>query len=534
MGFSALTVCVFVFTFLVSAQARAQEISSAGSSAALSVNPNPSSSLSPSSNVTSDSNITLIQGISTPILSLDPFSIAGIDAYTVTGNIIEPLARSNPRTGQIKPVLAKAWALDPKNKTFRVKLRDNVRFHNGEELTAEDVRFTWQAYFDPKFKGQIWQGMWSEIESVKVIDKLTVDFKMKNWRYQTFETTLTSLRILPKSFYASADKKKFREHIVGTGPFRQKAFKVNRPLEIEPFENWWGTKKPKHSVLFKHVATVKSATELMAKGQLDFYPLGEAKAPDSKYLRSFESGLGSGLWIDLNMSLPLFQDSTTRKVLELCWDREKTNQKIFAGKMELALDIFSPRTDVHPLSPTKAENREAAIGLLESNQWQDKDQDGTVEKHNVKFDFTVLAKSAEQERWLTFFQNDLKECGVRVRLQRVADDEQWLKRLNEGRFEAFAGGGGLVNEPTSFSWSTKGPYNIQKFSDTEVDQWTEQLEHEFDLQKRRLILRKVIARIRLVKPFVSGLITRYEHFFVSPRLKPEPTAPTEAWSWKLN
>lgn len=511
MKTKAQMICVFALTFFVSAQARAQ------------------------------ANFTLIQGISTPILSLDPFSIAGIDAYTVTGNIIEPLARSNPRTGQMTPVLAKSWTLDAKNKTFRVKLRENVRFHNGEELSAEDVRFTWQAYFDPEFKGQIWQAMWSEIESVKVIDKLTVQFKMKNWRYQTFETTMTSLRILPKSFYASTDKEKFRENIVGTGPFKQKAFKVNRPLEIEPFENWWGTDKPKHSVLFKHVANVKLATELIAKGQLDFYALGESKAPDTKYLRSFESGLGAGLWINLNMSVPLFQDPTTRKVLELCWDRNKTNQKIFAGKMELALDIFSPRTDVHVTGSairggeaTIETKRDAAISLLKANQWLDKDQDGTVEKDNQKFDFTILAKSAEQERWLTFFQNDLKNCGVRVRLQRVADDEQWLKRLKEGRFEASASGGGLINEPTSLTWHSKGPYNHQKFSDAQVDQWTEQLENEFDLQKRRLILRKTIERIRLVKPFVPGLLTRYEHFFVSERLKPDPTKPTEAWSWKLN
>ncbi len=512
MKTKALRVCVFALTFFVSAPTRAQ---------------------SPSSKSTPEPNITIIQGISTPILSLDPFSIAGIDAYTVTGNIIEPLARSNPRNGQMTPVLAKSWTLDAKNKTFRVKLKENVRFHNGEDLTAEDVRFTWQAYFDPKFKGQIWQAMWSEIESVKVIDKLTVEFKMKNWRYQAFETTMTSLRILPKSFYASADKKKFRENIVGTGPFKQKVFNVNRPLEIEPFENWWGMDKPKHSVLFKHVATVKLATELMAKGQLDFYPLGESKATDTKYLLSFESGLGAGLWINLNMSLPLFQDPTNRKILELCWDRKKTNEKIFAGKMELALDIFSPRTDVHRTVPATKDG-EAAINLLKSNQWLDKDQDGTVEKDKLKFDFTILAKNAEQERWLTFFQNDLKECGVRVRLQRLADDEQWLKRLKEGRFEAYAGGGGLINEPTSLSWSTNGAYNNQKFSDTEVDQWTEQLEHEFDLQKRRLILRKAIERIRLVKPFVPGLITRYEHFFVSTRLTPDPTAPSEAWSWKLN
>src|SRR5690606_7447865 len=111
--------------------------------------------------------VRFIQGIHSPISSLDPFSIASVDAYSVTNNILEPLARSNPRNGEINPVLAESWTLNPKEKSIQVKLREGVTFHNGQKLTAEDVQFTFEAYFKPEYQAQVWQGMWSDIESVR-------------------------------------------------------------------------------------------------------------------------------------------------------------------------------------------------------------------------------------------------------------------------------------------------------------------------------------------------------------------------------
>ncbi len=478
---------------------------------------------------------TFTQGITQPLDSLNPFSVAGIDAFTVTGNILEALARSNPYTGEIEPVLAESWSLDPKNKTFRVKLRRGVVFHNGDPLTATDVKFTFDAYFDPKFKAQIWQGMWSEIESVHVIDPLTVDFKMKNWRYQTFETTLTSLRILPRSFYGDVALEKFRKNIVGTGPFKMKSFA--RYLELEPNPNWLGPLKPQHNLSIKVIASAALAGEMRKRGELDFYALEAGQSPDPNSATRLKTGLGSGLWIDLNLGNSLFRDSEVRRALQLLWRRKEMNQKIFGGQMQIMSDLFSPATDLRPRARpddrATADDPAAARTIFKNQKWSDSNKDGTLDKDGKKFEFTVLVKSNEQERWMSFFQADAKACGVRVHIVKVEDDDQWLKRLREGRFDAAAGGGGLINEPTSLVWHSGAPYNFQKFSDKRVDALTEALESEFNLERRRLILRQIIARIAELRPFVPGLFTEEESFLLSPRLKVDPKIPARAERWTL-
>jgi len=483
--------------------------------------------------------VTLIQGISTPVSSLDPFSVAGIDTYAVTGNVIEPLARSNPLNGEIVPVLAQSWTLDPKNKTFRVKLRDGVRFHNGQKLTAEDVRFTFDAYFKPEYRGQMWQSLWADIESVRVIDPLTAEFKMKRWRYQAMESVLTSLRILPKSFYHPADKDKFHGEIVGSGPFKFKRFKANRTLELQPFADWWGGAPPKHALLIKHVTSADLAAQLLSRKELDFYAVPAAQARAFKIkdfkLQHLSSGLGHGFWLDLNQRKSLFQSPNVRRALALVWRREDLNKKVFGGELNLALDVFSPSTDIYPPGLAQKDDLKKARELLAQEGWRDEDKDSVLENSSgQRLEFTVLVNSAEHERWVTLFQKDAALAGIKVHVSRVEEDAQWLKRLEEGKFEAFAGSGGLMNEPTRPGWHSSGPYNYGKFSHQEVDRLTEQLEGEFDLKKRRLILRKLIEIIREQQPQLPGLFSAGEFFLTSKRLHLDPQFPTRPWLWKVN
>lgn len=488
--------------------------------------------------VANSSATTVVQGIRIPITSLDPFSIDGIEAYSATNNILEPLARSNPLTGEIVPVLAESWSLNPGKRTFHVKLKKNVKFHNDQPLTASDVQFTFEAYFDPAYRAQMWQGMWSEIESVKATGPLTVEFKMKRWRYQTFETAMTSLRVLPKSFYHPADRNRFRDKIIGSGPFQVKTFTSHRQLTLEPFKKWWGGQIPKHDLLFKTVGSAELAKQLLLKKELDFYPLRAEKTPavraNSFHLRRVRSGLGHGFWLDLNAKLPIFQSAKVREVLQLIWHREELNRKVFSGKMELALDIFSPNTEIYPPGRAIIPDLTKAKQLLLSDGWQDKDKDSVLEKDGKPFEFNVLVNSADHERWATLFQRDAVRAGIKVTITRVEEDGHWLKRLQEGKFEAFAGGGGLLNEPTSLAWHTNGPYNYIKFSHAEVDRLTTELESEFDLKKRRLKLRKLIQIIREERPQIPGLMMKDEIYMTSVRLKVDSHHPARAWLWQVD
>jgi ABC-type transport system substrate-binding protein len=474
-----------------------------------------------------------VQGIRVPVASLDPFSTTGIEAFSATSNVIEPLFRLHPSTGELVPCLGLSYTLDPGQKTIRVKLRPDVHFQNGDLLTSADVQFTFEAYYKPEYQGAIWRGMWSEVERAKSLDPETVEFKLKQWRYPYFVSVLTSLRILPRSVYGKADKRKFRGEIVGTGPFRLKHFVSNRKLDLEPNPGWWGSPKPTFDLTIKAAGDAAFAAQMIQKGEMDFYLLEAGQTQSAMTPAKFKSGLGRGFWIDLNFRNKLFESKNVRKALLLLWNRKELNKKIFKGEMTLALDVFTPNLEAVPRGEPVRMDAKKARRLLEQEGWKDSDHDGVHDKNKEKLAFTILVANSAEERWVTLYQQDARKVGVKVEIERIGEDAQWIERLKSGNFDAFASDGALIDRPQQSSWSSGGVYNYSKYKNAEVDRLTEELDLEFNPEKRRLKTRKLIEIIRADVPQIPGLVTRYESILLSKRLHPNPENPSRAWLWTL-
>lgn len=475
----------------------------------------------------------LVQGIRTDISSLDPYSPVSIDSFEVTSNIIEPLFRLDPLTGALNPWLALDVKTFPNDKRFRVRLRPNVVFHNGEKFDAKDVQFTFESFGRKEYKAAIWQGMWPDIAIVKVIDDLTVEFTMKNWRYQSYESVLTSMRILPRDFYGNISKTKFQNQIIGTGPFELERFESNVSLRLRSNPNWWGKAKASFNLLVKRVPSEEMALQMFTKNELDFFKADKKTEKSATMDAVKTTALGSGFWLDLNLRNPLFQDAKIRKALLLLWQRADLNRQVFSDQMKLGLDIFSPNTDYYPPGTPEKYNLKEARRLLEQDGWHDADQDQILEKQIRKFQFTILVRTNEQERWATLYQRDAALAGIGVKIERIMEDAQWLKRLKDGKYEAYTGDGGLINEPTSLAWHSDSFYNFSKYKNDQVDDLTRQLEREFSAAKRRLIMRKLIAIIRKDQPQVPGLISPDDFYLTSKRLRIDPKQPARPWLWQL-
>jgi ABC-type transport system substrate-binding protein len=476
----------------------------------------------------------VVQGIRVPVASLDPFATTGIDAFSAMSNVIEPLFRIHPSTGELMPCLGLSYKLDSNKKTIRVKLRPHVHFQNGDPLTSEDVQFTFEAYYKPEYGGAIWQGMWSEVEGAKTIDPETVEFKLKEWRYPYFVSVLTSLRVLPRSAYGQVDKKKFQSEIVGTGAFKLKRFEPNRKLDLEPNDEWWGSPKPKFDLTIKAIDDATLAAQMVQKGEMDFYLLEAGQGKPAVTPTRFKSGLGRGFWIDLNFRKKLFESKNVRKALLLLWNREDLNRKVFKGEMMLALDVFTPNSEATPRGqPVRMDIKEARR-LLTQEGWKDSDHDGVLDKNREKFSFTILVANSAEERWVSLYQQNARKVGVKVEIERIGEDAQWIERLKSGNFDAFASDGALIDRPEKYSWASDGIYNYSKYKNAEVDRLTEEVDLEFNPEKRRLKTRKLIEIIRADVPQIPGLVTRYESILLSKRLHPNLENPTRAWLWKLH
>ena len=103
------------------------------------------------------------------------------DAYTnrVAGYVIETLLTKDIDTYEWKPALATDWSVSEDKKVFTFKLRKDVKWHDGSPFTAEDVKFSYDAIFDDKYKAISMRPYYEGIEKVEIIDSHTVKFYTK-------------------------------------------------------------------------------------------------------------------------------------------------------------------------------------------------------------------------------------------------------------------------------------------------------------------------------------------------------------------
>ena len=196
-------------------------------------------------------------------------------------HILEFLAYKDPnKEGEYIPGLAVSWKLSANRMQFDLQLRKGVRWHDGEEFSAEDVKFSFDMHFDTRYESTDWAPMFAAVKKVQVLNSHKVRVHFKKADFRGYQNVLGMMRIFPKHYYEKADRKQWSRTLVGTGPYKVHQFKKGRRLRLKFNKDWWGRRDPfwkdKNNfpeVVFRYVTEITAALELMNKGKLDFFSI---------------------------------------------------------------------------------------------------------------------------------------------------------------------------------------------------------------------------------------------------------------------
>src|SRR5262249_46559793 len=134
--------------------------------------------------------------------------------------------------------LAQSWSESPDGKTYEFKLRPNLKFHNGEPITSEDVKFSFERY-----RGAAAAAFKEHVAEVQIVDPLTVRFQLRAaWPdFMTFFGTTASAAgiVVPKNYITQVGDDGFRKHPIGAGPYRFVSHKPGIEIELEAFPGYW-------------------------------------------------------------------------------------------------------------------------------------------------------------------------------------------------------------------------------------------------------------------------------------------------------
>lgn len=212
---------------------------------------------------------TLRVGVGAMSANFNPCKDMGIQALRMIYNIHDRLMYQD-KDGTIKPQLAESWSWVD-DKTFELKLRQDVKFHNGDPFTAEDVKFT----FDLAISREIGTAMTQvvdSVESAEVVDDYTVRLHLK-WPDSIIDTRLGATRtayIIPGKYYQEAGGLDgFNAAPVGCGPFKVASVMQGEKIVLERFDDYYGEKPQVKTVEFIKYGEDATRMTALLNGEVD-------------------------------------------------------------------------------------------------------------------------------------------------------------------------------------------------------------------------------------------------------------------------
>ena len=255
-------------------------------------------------------------------------------------------AVAKPMPGQpFAPSLAESWTQSKDGLVYEFVLRKNVRFHNGEPVTAEDVKFSFERY-----RGTAAKLLHEKMAAVEAVEPLRVRFKLKKpWPdFMTFYATPATgaAWVVPKKYVEKVGEDGFKKAPIGAGPYKFVAFKPGVELVLEAYEGYW-RKAPNVKTLVLRVIP-DEATRLAAlkRGEVDIAysitgPLAEElKRTQGLTLKPTYMPFTSWLVpVDQWDPKSPWADRRVRQAANLAVDREAINQASYLGLSKVTANI---------------------------------------------------------------------------------------------------------------------------------------------------------------------------------------------------
>jgi peptide/nickel transport system substrate-binding protein len=399
--------------------------------------------------------------------------------------IHDALLRPYPGT-KMGPSLAESYRESPDGRTYEFKLRRGLKFHNGDPVTTEDVKFSFERY-----KGAGAKEFQARVQQVEIVDPLTVRFHLKEpWPdFLTFYgTTATAAGlVVPKKYVMQVGDEGFRKHPIGAGPYKFVAHQPGIEVVLEAFPGYWRRVPNVKKLVMKSVPDATTRAVMLKSGEVDIaVALDGTEAEEIKRdprLQIVSSRHASIFWIEFadqwDAKSP-WHDRRLRLAANHALDRKRINEAACLGfcppagvivprVMDFALQVEPPAYDV-----ARARKLLAEAGY----------PNGLDAGEFVPIPgFPTVADSV---------LNYLNAAGIRVKarpMERAAFYAAWREKKLRGIFMTAVGNGGNAASRVQEFMITSGSYAYGGYPD--IDDLFQQQARERDVKKREALLFKI-------------------------------------------
>lgn len=259
----------------------------------------------------------------------NPYQVPGRNICWLN-NIFQPLLFTDPRSRQPVPLLASGWQLAPDNLSIDITLRDDVTFHTGRKMTADDVKYSFEQARLPAFGSNV-------AFVANALNEITVQspthlklafasvqpslFDFLNWQVIVDRETDAGL--------------KDGSQVIGTGPFMLSEWKPGASFTFKRYENYWAVNNVKLDGI-EYIVTTDATAELAAlRSGRAHIAIGLNTTDTQSFASNLQYqlllGAGAVYMFGMNVTIPPFDNPAVRRAVAQAIDRERIKQQVFAS-----------------------------------------------------------------------------------------------------------------------------------------------------------------------------------------------------------
>lgn len=422
-------------------------------------------------------------GVATFVINADP---KNINYFASNGGNIDIqsailtndyLALYNPTTGKYEGRLLESFEMSEDGKVWTMKLRDNIFWHDGTQLTTEDVVFTYEYLRDPTLDVMESQDAPLIEETFEIVDKLT-------YKVITEEPNPSELSdwqgVLPKHIWKDVPPSNFSKAeqgrlMVGCGPFKMTEYKVGEYVRYDRFDDYYGGKPYLDTIYYRIIPDAAAASAALESAQVDCITV------DATVAGQMQGKSGISLWqgssgnvnrLYFNLTNEKFTDVRVRQAVAHLMQRDIYVQQAMRGFADPAYSDFAPTDFYYKEDAYKKYDFsiEKANTLLDEAGFV-KGSDGVRAKGDVRLEIEVLYTSTapQASAALLIMTPVFAEAGIKI-IPKLPDDATMNSLWDTHEYEMLNSGTTMGPDPYRYQYIFGSPAanNIMLYENEEM------------------------------------------------------------------
>lgn len=376
------------------------------------------------------------------------------------------------------------------NNTWKIKIKENISFHNGKNLTAEAVKSSIERTLE----------MNARANSTLKIENINVE--KNNLIITTSEENPTLINDLCDPFVAIIDVESGEDiptNPIGTGPFIVDEFNHSGASYFKKNSDYWDGEVKLNKIKVMPIADADTLAMALQSGEVDVaqglsYSMINLFESDSNYKIS-STDTSRVIVMYFNEKNKFLENSNVRKAINMLINKELYSDSILKGQATPSIGVFPSNTNYSLESLYTSYDKEEAIEILKKEGYIDSNNDGILDKDGENLSLKLVTYSARVElpSIAQAIQDDLRNVGIEIKIE-ISDNISDI--LTTGNFDLaiYSNITSATGDPLAYlnnALRTNGASNYGSYSNSEIDNLIDKLKVEFNKEQRDILAIKI-------------------------------------------